>query len=205
MKILLVEDHAVVRAGVQRLIAGAIEAVIIEASSGREALPLFRREHPELVILDLNLEGISGLELIKRFVIEDQRARILVFSMHTEPIYAARALGMGACGYVSKSAPAAELLTAVRRVIDGSRYVEREIDQELAKARSASDDPLQRLTNREVEIMRLLGEGKSLNGVAEGLGISYKTAANSCSRIKEKLMCERTGDLIRLAGEIRRS
>ncbi|MFI5012844.1 MAG: response regulator [Hyphomicrobiales bacterium] len=205
MKILLVDDHVVVREGVQRLMAAALDAVIIEASSGREALPLFRRERPDLVILDLNLEGISGLELMKRFLLEDRKARILVFSMHTEPIYAARALSMGARGYVSKSAPAAELLTAVRRLIEGFRYVEREIDEELATARASSDDPLQRLTNREVEIMRLLGEGKSLTGVAEGLGISYKTAANSCSRIKEKLMCERTGDLIRLAGEIGRS
>jgi two-component system, NarL family, invasion response regulator UvrY len=204
MKILLVDDHVVVREGVQRLIASALDAVILEAASGREAMPLFRQERPDLVILDLNLEGISGLELIRRFLLEDEKASILVFSMHTEPVYAARALGMGARGYVSKSAPAGELLTAVRRVLEGSRYVEREIEEELAAAHSSGEDPLQRLTNREVEIMRLLGEGKSLTGVAEGLGISYKTAANSCSRIKEKLMCRRTGDLIRLAGAIRR-
>jgi two-component system invasion response regulator UvrY len=205
MKILLIDDHAIVREGAQRLIADALDAVVLNAASGREALPLFRRERPDLVILDLNLEGISGLELIKRFLLEDQKAKILVFSMHTEPIYAARALGMGARGYVSKSAPADELLTAIRRLAEGFRYVEREIEDELATAHSSSEDPLRRLTNREVEIMRLLGEGKSLNGVAEGLGISYKTAANSCSRIKEKLMCRRTGDLIRLAGEIRRT
>lgn len=205
MKILLVDDHVVVREGVRRLVSSAIDAVMLEASSGREALPLFRQERPDLVILDLNLEGISGLELIRRFLLENDRASILVFSMHTEPIYAARALNMGARGYVSKSAPAAELLSAVRHVLDGSRFVEREIEEELAAADSADVDPLQRLTNREVEIMRLLGEGKSLTGVAESLGISYKTAANSCSRIKEKLMCRRTGDLIRLASAIRRS
>jgi len=205
MKILVIEDHAVVREGVQRLVSSAFAATIIEARSGPEALSLFRQARPDLVILDLNLEGISGLELIRRLLIEDATARILVFSMHTEPLYVARALGMGARGYVSKSAPASELMTALRRVAEGSRYIEREIEEELAAARSSAQDPLQRLTNREVEIMRLLGEGKSLAGVAEGLGISYKTAANSCSRIKEKLMCERTGDLIRLAAEIGRS
>ena len=206
MKILLVDDHVVVREGVRRLVASAMDdAVILEASSGREAMPVFRQARPDLVILDLNLEGISGLELIRRFVLENDAAAILVFSMHTEPIYAARALNMGARGYVSKSAPADELLTAIRRVSDGFRFVERDIEEELAAARSANEDPLQRLTNREVEIMRLLGEGKSLTGVAEGLGISYKTAANSCSRIKEKLMCRRTGDLIRIAGAMRQS
>jgi DNA-binding NarL/FixJ family response regulator len=205
VKILIVDDHAVVRQGVQRLIAGTHDAHILEAASWREALALFRRERPDLILLDLNLDGISGLELIKRLLIEDPDACILVFSMHTEPIYAARALGMGARGYVSKSAPAEELLTAAQHVLRGERYVEREIDAELAAAPASGEDPLQRLTNREVEIMRLLGEGKSLTGVAEALGISYKTAANSCSRIKEKLMCRHTGDLIRLAGEIRRS
>ena len=205
MKILIVDDHAVVRQGAQRLIAGTYDADILEAASWPEALALFRREHPDLILLDLNLDGISGLELIRRLLIEDSLARILVFSMHTEPIYAARALGMGARGYVSKSAPADELLIAAQHVLRGERYVEREIDAELAAAPVSSEDPLQRLTNREVEIMRLLGEGKSLTGVAEGLGISYKTAANSCSRIKEKLLCRHTGDLIRLASEISRS
>jgi len=204
VKILLVDDHAIVREGVRRLVSSAIDAVILEAVSGREALPLFRQEHPDLIVLDLNLEGISGLELIRRFLIEDDTASILVFSMHTEPIYAARALNMGARGYVSKSAPASVLLNAVRRVLEGERFVESEIAEELATAHASDEDPLQRLTNREVEIMRLLGEGKSLTGVAEGLGISYKTAANSCSRIKEKLMCRRTGDLIRIAGAMRR-
>jgi two-component system, NarL family, invasion response regulator UvrY len=203
MKILIVDDHSVMRTGLRRLITSELEATILEAACGREAMAVFRRERPGLVILDLNLDGISGLELLRRFLIEDEKARILVFSMHTELLYAARALSMGARGYVSKSAPAEELLTAVRRVIEGGRYVEREIEQELASSRAAPGDPLQRLTHREVEIMRLLGEGKSLNGVAEALGVSYKTAANSCSRIKEKLMCERTGDLIRLASEIR--
>ncbi len=205
MKILIVDDHAVVRQGIQRLIAGAYDAVVLEAASWREALAHFRREHPDLIVLDLNLDGISGLELIRRLLIEDPKACILVFSMHTEPIYAARALGMGARGYVSKSAPVDELLTAARCLLRGDSYVEREIDAELSTALDSGDDPLHRLTNREIEIMRLLGEGKSLSGVAEGLGISYKTAANSCGRIKEKLMCRRTGDLIRLAGEMRRS
>jgi two-component system, NarL family, invasion response regulator UvrY len=203
VKILIVDDHAVMRTGLRRLIASDFAAAILEAASGRQAMPIFRRERPDLVILDLNLDGISGLELLRRFLIEDERARILVFSMHTELLYAARALSMGARGYVSKSAPAEELLTAVRRLLEGGRYVEHEIEQELASTQGAPDDPLQRLTHREVEIMRLLGEGKSLNGVAEALGVSYKTAANSCSRIKEKLMCERTGDLIRLAAEFR--
>ena len=132
MKILLVDDHIVVREGVCRLLSGMPGASISEAATGQEALSLFRKQKPDLVLLDLNLPGIGGLELLRRFVAEDEKVPIVVFSMHAEAIYAARALKLGARGYVSKSAGANELITAVRRVADGGRYVDREIANELA-------------------------------------------------------------------------
>jgi two-component system, NarL family, invasion response regulator UvrY len=204
MKILLVDDHIVVREGVCRLLSGMPGATISEATTGHEALSLFRKQKPDLVLLDLNLPGIGGLELLRRFVAEDEKVPIVVFSMHAEAIYAARALKLGARGYVSKSAGANELITAVKRVADGGRYVDREIANELAFVQLPSEDPLQRLSTREIEIVRLLGEGNSLAEIGETLGLAYKTVANTCSAIKTKLGVQRTADLIRLSVDPKR-
>lgn len=204
MKILIVDDHAVVRQGVHRLLSGLTGARIMEAGSSHQALLLFRNERPDVVVLDINLTGGSGLELLKRFQIENAAARVVMFSMHAEPIYASRAIKAGAYGYVSKSAGADELATAVTKAAVGERYLDRDTASKLAFNIYPAEDPLQSLTNREVEILRLLGDGKSLSGIADTLGIAYKTVANSCSRLKEKLGLERTADLIRLSLETRR-
>lgn len=203
MKILLVDDHVVVREGVRRLLADITPVVLHEASSGEEALASFRALAPDLIILDLNLAGIGGLELLRRLLSEDDKARVVVFSMHSEPLYAARALRLGARGYVSKSAGADELVTAVTLVGEGGRYVEREIASELAFTQLSTEDPLQQLTMREIEILRLLGEGNSLAEIAHTIGIAYKTVANTCSIIKNKLGVGRTADLIRVAMEMK--
>lgn len=203
MKILLVDDHIVVREGVRRLLAGLGGVELVEAATGQEALTLFRSERPDLVLLDLNLSGIGGLELLRRLLSINEKARIVVFSMHAEPIYAARALRLGARGYVSKSAGAEELIAAVKRVAEGGRYVESEIASELAFSQLATEDPLQQLTTREIEILRLLGDGNSLSEIAQATGVAYKTVANTCSIIKSKLGVERTADLIRVAIELK--
>jgi two-component system, NarL family, invasion response regulator UvrY len=204
VKILLVDDHAVVRAGVRRLLASEVDVLILEANSSQEALDIYRRERPDLVVLDLNLIGSSGLELIRRLVQVDKSSKILVLSMHSEPVYAARALQVGARGYVSKSASADEFVDAVRQVGKGGRYIEREIAAELAVGRFSKIDPLDQLTAREIDILRLLGEGKSYTQIAAALGVSYKTIANSSSMIREKLAVETTADLIRLSVENRK-
>jgi two-component system invasion response regulator UvrY len=204
MKILLVDDHAVVRAGARRLLASEVDVSILEADSSQEALDIYRRERPDLIVLDLNLTGSSGLELIRRLVQLDKSTKILVLSMHSEPVYAARALQVGARGYVSKSASADEFVDAVRQVGKGGRYIEREIAAELAVGKFSRIDPLDQLTAREIDILRLLGEGKSYTQIATVLGVSYKTVANSSSVIREKLAVETTADLIRLSIESRR-
>ena len=203
MKILIVDDHVLIREGVRRLLAAMPQASVSEAGSGREALALFKNDRPALVLLDLNLANSSGLELLRRLLLEDKAARVLVLSVHTEPIIVARALRAGARGYISKTAATDELLTAVREVARGQRYVERQIATQLAFTPSAADDPLQQLTGREVDILRLLGQGKSLAAIAELLGVANKTIANACTAIKAKLGLERTSDLIRLALEMR--
>jgi two-component system, NarL family, invasion response regulator UvrY len=199
MKILLVDDHAVVRSGLHTLLTSTWDARIFEAATGRDALLQLRQEHPDLVLLDLNLPGIGGLELLRRMLVEDQSVRILVLSMHAEPLYAARAIELGARGYLSKNASADELLTAIRRITEGRRYIENAIAQELALQKVSPGGGVQDLTERDIEIMRLLAEGLSLTEIADALGIGYKTVANACSHIKAKLGVARTNDLVRLA------
>ncbi|MFA5950853.1 MAG: response regulator transcription factor [Hyphomicrobium sp.] len=204
MKLLIVDDHAVVRQGVQRLLSTIQNAVISEAETADQALAAARKEPPDVIVLDINLDGASGLELLRRLKAEDIPSRVLMFSMHSEPAYASRAIKAGAYGYVCKSASAEELTAAVLRVAGGERYIDASIAGELVHTGAGSEDPLLRLTNRELEILRMLGEGKSLQGIADAIGIAYKTVANSLSRIKEKLDLERTSDLIRFSIESRR-
>jgi two-component system invasion response regulator UvrY len=204
MKILLVDDHAVVRAGVRRLLASEVGISILEAESGHNAIEVWRRERPTMVILDLNLAGSSGLELLRRLIQMDKAVKILVLSMHSEPVYAARALRAGARGYMSKSAGAEEFVNAVRQVGNGGHYVERDIAAELAVAQYAHKSPLDELTTREVDILRLLGQGKSYAQIAAVVGVSYKTVANASSLMKQKLAVETTADLIRLSIENRK-
>ena len=198
MKILIVDDHAIVRDGLSRLLAADGDHEVKLAATGREALLLARSFHPALVILDLNLPGLGGLELLRRLV-AIEAGRILVLSMHAEPLYARRSLEAGAHGYVSKNAAPDELLAAVRRVAAGGRYIEAEIAQALALGAGA--ETLNALSPRELEIMRLLAAGSSLAEIAEALGASYKTIANTCTLIKSKLGVARTADLVRLAIE----
>jgi len=195
--ILLVDDHAVVREGVRRLLMDLPGITVHEAGNGADALDLFQREMIDIVLLDLNLSGIGGLELLRRMLKERPNARIIVFSMHSEPLYAARAMRLGAKGYVSKSAASDELLTAIRRVARGRQYIERDVADQLATSTYAGDDPLQVLTAREVDILRMLGDGRSISQIADALGVSYKTIANTCSVMKNKLGLNRTADLIR--------
>lgn len=202
MRFLLVDDHAVVRSGLRRLLAALPGAEISEAAEGRAALAVVRAEQPDVVLLDLNLPGLGGLELLRRVLLEHPAARVMVLSMHAEALYAARALQAGAAGYLSKNASPEELLDAIRRVAAGGRYIENEIAQELALQAAATGNPAERLTSRDLEILRLLGSGQSLAQIAEALGVSYKTVANACSGIKAKLGVARTGDLVRLSIEM---
>lgn len=198
MKVLIVDDHAIVRDGLTRLLATDGEHEVKGVATGREALIVARSFRPDLTILDLNLPGLGGLELLRRLA-AIEAGRILVLSMHAEPLYARRALEAGAHGYVSKNAAPDELLTAVRRVAAGGRYVEAEIAQELALG--GGSETLKALSPRELEIMRLLAAGSSLAEIAAALGASYKTIANTCTLIKSKLGVARTADLVRLAIE----
>ena len=200
MKILIVDDHPIVRAGVGRLLAAESEIEVREATNGREELSIYRELQPTLVILDLNLPGIGGLEVLARLKAADPDARVLVLSMHDDEIHVTRALRAGAAGYVTKNAPPEELLEAIGRVARGYTYIEREIAEDLVFASvRESPHPLKDLSSRDLEILRQLAEGRTLSQIADTVGIGYKTAANNCSRIKAKLGAASTADLIRIA------
>ena len=199
MKILIVDDHPIVRSGLRRLLAGEAEE-IQEAATGQAALGIFRASRPTLIILDLNLPGISGLEVIERLKVVDPKARILVLSMHDDPMHARRALQAGAAGYVTKNAPPDEIIEAVRRVANGGTYVEHSVAEELVfLSIKLQVHPLSELSTRELEVLRLLAKGCSLSTIASIIGVSQKTAANSSSRIKAKLGARTTTDLISIA------
>lgn len=197
MRILVVDDHAVVLDGVGRLLQSSLDADIDKATSAELALAAIETDPPDLILLDLNLGGMGGLEFIQKITRQPSPPRILVLSMHTEPAYVSQALKSGAWGYVSKAADAEVVLAGVQSVLDGQRYIEPDLREKLGE--HSDDDPLQKLSVRELEILRLLGRGESLTSIAELLGIAYKTVANTCTQMKNKLGLERTADLIRIA------
>jgi len=201
MRLLLVDDHAVVRAGLRQMFLAALGADIREAADGEAALAVLENWRPDAVILDLGLPGQGGLALLPGFA--NAGLRVLVVSMHAEPLYATRALEAGALGYVSKNIAPEELLEAVRKVADGKRFIEPRIAQELALQKIDAGNRLHQLSPRDMEIMRLMAAGQSLSEIAAVFGISYKTVANTVSLIRTKLGVARTADLIRLALEMR--
>lgn len=200
MKVLIVDDHPIVRSGLRRLLAGEDNVEVYEAATGKDALSLYRECQPDVVVLDLSLPGIGGLEVLWRLKVQNDAVRVLVLSMHHDPIYVTRALQAGAKGYVSKNAPPEQTLEAIRRVAGGGSYIEHDIAQELAlRSSQASSVALEDLPRRDLDILRLLSAGNSTLQIAEALGISYKTVANRCTQIKARLGATGTADLVRIA------
>ena len=194
----LVEDHAIVRSGIRKLLAGLPGTELTESATGEAALAALSAQSFDLMILDLNLPKLGGLELLRRILAASPQLTVLVFSLHTEAVYAARAMEAGARGYVSKNAAPEELLEAIKTVLAGGTAIEQDIAQELAARGAEEDAYLRPLTRRDMEILRLLADGKSLAQIAEALGVAYKTVANTLSRIKDKLGVSQTADLIRI-------
>lgn len=200
MKLLIVDDHKVVRDGIRRLVEAIVVTEIAEAESPSEALGEFRRLRPDVTILDINLKNGSGLDVLRRLRADDPKAKIVVFSMYSDAVYAVSARRDGALGYVSKSAPSDELLVALEKAAVGEPYVDSETAA-LMREHTTRGTGVGELTRRELQILHMLGDGKSLTEIAEGLGVAYKTVANTSTRMKEKLGVERTSDLVRFALE----
>tara|TARA_R110002072_G_scaffold122511_3_gene257159 strand:- start:31537 stop:32157 length:621 start_codon:yes stop_codon:yes gene_type:complete len=198
---MLVDDHAVVRAGYNMLLKNSSEiTVVAEASSGEEAYQLYSVTKPDVVVMDLSLPGIGGIEVIKRICIRDNGATILVFSMHEEVIFVEQALQAGARGYITKSTNPQLLVEAIIRLSKGEKYIDAELAQRIAYEKSRGQDSLlSDLSTREFEIFCMLAEGSNTSEIAKRLCLSYKTVANYSTQIKSKLNVTTIADIARLA------
>jgi DNA-binding NarL/FixJ family response regulator len=201
IKVMLVDDHAVVRAGYQMLLKNSPEIeVIAEASNGEEAYQLYCNHKPDVVVMDLSLPGIGGIDTIKRICLRDSKAKILVFSMHEENIFVEQALQAGANGYITKSTDPQLLVDAISVLSKGGKYIDTEVAQRLAYEKSRGQDSLlSDLSTREFEIFCMLAEGSNTSEIAKRLSLSYKTVANYSTQIKNKLDVTTVADIARIA------
>lgn len=201
IRVLLVDDHPVVRSGYGRLLeqAGDI-AVVAEAGTAEQAYSTWTRHDPDVCVTDLSLPGMGGLELLRRLVAREDKAKVLVFSMYDSAQLVRRTLDGGARGFVSKQAAPDDLVAAVRAVHAGQRYLSGNLSRHLLH--SGTDDETRRLeslSQREFEMFRLLAEGRSSTDCALVLNISHKTAANMQTRVKAKLEVTTSAALVHLA------
>lgn len=200
--VLLIDDHPIVLQGCRYILEDAGVCELMEASTALSGYRLFRRKHPDVVIVDLALSGsgLAGLSLVRRLRAQAARMPILVFSMHTDPVIASRALEAGATGYLVKDTSAADLLEAFDKVRRGQPYISHGLALEVAMMSSRGRlGTMADLTPRELQALSLLAEGKAYGQIADELGVSYKTVANTCSQLKAKLGASNLAELIHRA------
>jgi two-component system, NarL family, invasion response regulator UvrY len=200
MRVLIVDDHPIVASGCRAVFSCEPEVTLLEASDAESGEQAFVSEQPDVCVIDINLPTVSGFELARRILARDQSARLIMFSMNDDAVFAARAIEAGAKGYVSKAGDPNDLVEAVRQVGRGDTYLPPAMARSIAFAGPASaNSPLAKLTSRELEILRLLSAGKSLSEIAWLIHASYKTVANTSSIIRQKLGVRTSGELVRLA------
>ena len=200
IRVLLVDDHAVVREGYKRLLErDKTIAVVGEASSSQDAYRLFTELRPDVVVMDISLPGMSGIEIMRRMLMRAPEAKVLVFSMHEDEVFASRALQAGARGYITKSSAPEVLVEAVQAVAHDQLFIDRDITQKLAAQRRGYENALKLLSAREFEVFRLLAIGHTVAQISETLNLSWKTVANYQSIVKQKLGVESTVQLARIA------
>jgi DNA-binding NarL/FixJ family response regulator len=201
VRVLLADDHAVVREGYRRLLERTPDIkVVAETGTGEEAYRLFCELAPDVVVMDINLPGMSGVEATRRVVTREPQARVLIFSMHEDAMFASRALQAGARGYVTKASAPDVLVDAVRAVAAGKAYISQDVAQQLAlQALPGQRLPLNHLSPREFEVFRLLAEGRAVAEIAQVMCLSQKTIANYQSSIRQKLELTNAAQVVRLA------
>ncbi len=188
ISVLLVDDHAVVREGYRRLLERDDNLTVIgEAASIADALQLDGALRPDVIVLDIALPGVSGIEILRRLVARRPEARVLMFSMYQDGIYATHAMSAGAYGYLSKASAPDLLVSAVRTVADGRRFISPDVQLAMTTQSATAQQLSTALSTRELEVLRLLAQGYGVDEIALRLGLSPKTAANHQSSIKQKL------------------
>jgi two-component system, NarL family, invasion response regulator UvrY len=204
IRVLIADDHAVVRHGLKRIVSAELDmAVAGEAQNGDELLALARAESADIIVMDITMPGKTGLEALKVLRKEHPRLPVLVLSMHPENQYAVRALKSGAAGYLTKDSAPEELVKAIRKIVQGGRYVSGALAERLAMGLGGDDGQPQheRLSQREYQVMCLLASGKSTSEIAETLNLSVKTVSSYRARILEKMAMKGNGQLTRYAIE----
>lgn len=201
IRVILVDDHVVVRSGLRRLLEShkSIE-IVAEAESGEMAYLRYGEVRPDIVLMDISMPGMGGLEAAKRILQRHPHAGIIIFSMHEAVSFAAQALKSGVKGYVTKTGGAEDVLQAVLDVSRGKVFLSQDVAQKVALQTLVGENtPLQQLTSREFEVFRLLAEGKPIEDIADMLKISQKTVANYYTMIKQKLAVNSPVEMVRMA------
>ena len=201
INVILIDDHAVVREGYRRLLErDSYIKVVAEGETGNEGYRLICDHLPDVVVMDITLPGMSGIEVTRRVLTRVPEQKILIFSMHEEIIFVNRAFQAGAKGYVTKSAAPEVLIDAVRQVAMGKLYLSSEMAQLIAaQTIPGGEQNIDLLSGREFEIFRLLVQGQSLHELSEALHIAYKTVANYQSNIRQKLGATTAAQIVRIA------
>jgi DNA-binding NarL/FixJ family response regulator len=204
-KIILADDHAVVRAGFRMLLAGSDTIEVIgEAARGEQAIQRYQELKPDVLVMDLSMPGIGGLETMRRIIQRDPEAVILVFSIYHEQVYVQRALLAGARGYITKNSAPEILAEAICAIMRGERYIERGLLSIPSPQESPNDyqTVVSGFTEREFDVFRLLAAGLTVHGIADQLCLGYKTAANYATQIRKKLRVTSAVELAHIAEDL---
>ncbi|CAM8387092.1 CitB Response regulator containing a CheY-like receiver domain and an HTH DNA-binding domain [Candidatus Methylopumilus universalis] len=201
IKILLVDDHAVVRMGFKMLIEAEDDITVIgEAESGEGAIKLFQELKPDIIVMDITMPGIGGIEAIDRIMAKDNNTKILVLSAHEDSVHPKRVLNAGAMGYLTKRSAAEELIKAIKSIHQGKRYLEPSIAQQMAITQlSGETNPVEILSDREFEVFIALAKGKSTNDIADTLCLSPRTVGTHLYNIKQKLNANNSAEIALIA------
>jgi two-component system response regulator NreC len=201
IKILLADDHTIVRQGLKLILsAHADMQVLAEAANGREAVELAAKLHPDIVLMDVAMPEVNGIEATRQMVAANPRIRILVLSMHKESVYVREILRAGARGYILKDAIDTELLTAIRSVARGDGYISPAVSGALLNDfRGNAANPIDLLSPREREVLQLIAEGKTNKEIATRLNLSVYTVDSHRGKVMVKLNLHSTGELVRFA------
>ena len=200
MKVLVVDDHPIVLSGCRALLKDA-DMDMIEAGDAAAAQELYAAERPDVAVIDINLPDISGFELARRILLRDPKARIMMFSMNDDSMFAAQAIETGAKGYFSKTDHPQDFVAAIRAVYRGGHSLAPEMAQKIAFLRVGAGEGGASLTLREREVLRLLAKGKSMSEIAALINVSYKTVAVICSSLRTRFSARTAIELIRIAVE----
>lgn len=201
INVMLVDDHAVVRMGFKMLLESDPDIKIVaEAESGEQSVRMYMEHKPDVVVMDITMPGIGGLEAIERIMAKDNQARILVLSAHEDSVHPKRVLNAGAMGYLTKRSAAEELIKAIRTVAVRKRYLEANIAQQMAiQQLSGEQNPVDVLSDREFEVFMALAKGKTTNEIAETLCLSPRTVGTHLYNIKQKLNANNSAEIALIA------